>query len=145
MSSPTHARLKAETAGRRAEKLAALYLQLKGYVILDRRVKTGRGEVDLIARRKTTLAFVEVKMRRNWVDRANLLAPRQLNRIINGATTWAAQRSWTRDFIWRYDLILMVPWHWPDHLEDAWRPLNDPTLEVGAKGGNVNTMHPRRK
>ncbi len=54
---------RAERGGRRAEALAALWLQLKGWTILARRARTAVGEVDLVARRGRTLAFVEVKAR----------------------------------------------------------------------------------
>src|SRR3712207_8606209 len=56
-------RRRAEQGGRRAERLAALWLQLKGWKILGRRVRTPVGEVDLVARRGRTVAFVEVKAR----------------------------------------------------------------------------------
>jgi putative endonuclease len=135
----------AESAGRRAERLAALSLQLKGYVILDRRVKTGRGEVDLIARRKDVLAFVEVKMRRHHTDPAEILAPRQMQRIVNGATGWAAARSWTRDCVWRYDLIMVTPWRWPHHIRDAWQPQNDPALAGRNARHNIRPQQQRRK
>ncbi len=55
----------AEARGRRAENVAALYLRLKGYRILARRAKLFCGEIDLIARRSDTLAFIEVKYRRD--------------------------------------------------------------------------------
>lgn len=56
-------RLGAELFGRRGETLAAWYLRLKGYRIVATRVKTPVGEIDLIARRFGTTAFIEVKAR----------------------------------------------------------------------------------
>ncbi|HEU0133928.1 MAG TPA: YraN family protein, partial [Allosphingosinicella sp.] len=50
-------RQRAERGGRRAEGLAALWLQLKGWKILGRRVRTPVGEVDLVARRGRIVAF----------------------------------------------------------------------------------------
>ena len=61
-------RRRAERGGRRAEALAALWLRLKGWTILARRVRTPVGEVDLIARRGRTIAFVEVKARASAAD-----------------------------------------------------------------------------
>ena len=49
--------------GRRGEDIAADYLREKGYEILERNVHAGRGELDLVARRETSLVFVEVKCR----------------------------------------------------------------------------------
>ena len=137
MTAQPSKRAVAEKAGRRGEAIAAFLLQLKGYVIVGRRVKNVRGEIDLIARRGKILAFVEVKMRQKITDPATILTPRQMQRITNGATGWAATRAWTGACRWRYDFVLVTPWRWPVHIRDAWRPLNDPTLETGAKGGNV--------
>jgi putative endonuclease len=49
--------------GLRAETIAALFLRLKGYRILARRFTSPVGEIDLVARRGTSLVFVEVKAR----------------------------------------------------------------------------------
>ena len=61
-------RARAEQRGRRSEWLAAWYLRLMGWRILARRVKTPRGEVDLVARRGRTVAFVEVKWRNSAAE-----------------------------------------------------------------------------
>jgi putative endonuclease len=50
--------------GRWGEDLAAHYLQRRGYEILARNVRTEYGEIDLIARERDMLVFVEVKARR---------------------------------------------------------------------------------
>jgi putative endonuclease len=54
-------------AGYHAETIAALYLRLKGYHILARRYCVNGGEIDLIARKRDCIAFVEVKMRPDLV------------------------------------------------------------------------------
>ncbi|GIU66418.1 YraN family protein [Candidatus Phycosocius spiralis] len=128
-------RIRAERSGRWAEALAALSLQLKGYAILGRRVQTGLGEIDVIARRGTVLAFIEVKMRQNASDPATLLRSSQMSRIIKSATGWCANRPWTQHFTWRYDLIIVRQWCWPVHMRDAWRPRNDPMLSRGTRDG----------
>jgi putative endonuclease len=145
MSANKITRARAEQTGRRGEQFAAIALQLKGYVILARRAKNVRGEVDLIARRGKVLAFIEVKTRQKAADPATILTAAQMQRIVNGATGWAAGRSWTKACQWRYDFVLVTPWHWPVHVRDAWRPTHDPTLESGAKGGNVRPMSARRQ
>ena len=53
----------AEKRGRGAETLACWWLRLHGWRILARRARVPGGEVDIIARRRRTLAFVEVKAR----------------------------------------------------------------------------------
>jgi len=49
--------------GKKGEELAAKYLRSKGYKILEKGYRTRFGEIDLIASRNKTLAFVEVKAR----------------------------------------------------------------------------------
>ncbi len=49
--------------GLRAETLAALFLRAKLYRILAQRYRVQGGEIDIIAQRGDTIAFVEVKAR----------------------------------------------------------------------------------
>ena len=49
--------------GRRSERLAAEYLKLSGYRILETNYRCGAGEIDIIAREKQTIVFIEVKAR----------------------------------------------------------------------------------
>src|SRR4051812_22397569 len=53
----------AEQRGRGAETLACWYLRLHGWRILARRARVKGGEVDIVARRGSVVAFVEVKAR----------------------------------------------------------------------------------
>jgi putative endonuclease len=49
--------------GQRGEDLAAYYLKKKGYKIIHRNFKTMIGEIDIIARDRDDLVFIEVKTR----------------------------------------------------------------------------------
>ena len=60
---PTPSHKAAEVSGRIAEAIAAFVLRLSGYRILARRWRCSAGELDIVARRGSTLAFVEVKYR----------------------------------------------------------------------------------
>ena len=51
--------------GRWGEQVATDYLVAEGYSILDRGWRCARGEIDVIARRGSSIAFVEVKTRRS--------------------------------------------------------------------------------
>ena len=51
-----------------AESRAAAFLIAKGFRILARRWRSPVGEIDIIARRRTLLIFVEVKARANLDD-----------------------------------------------------------------------------
>lgn len=50
--------------GRRGEEVAAAFLERQGYTILERNFRLRQGEIDLIAAKDETVAFVEVKTRR---------------------------------------------------------------------------------
>jgi Predicted endonuclease distantly related to archaeal Holliday junction resolvase len=112
-------RRRAERRGRRAELLAALALSLKGYRILAWRYRAPYGEVDLIVRRGDTIAFVEVKARaetRAGVDAVPFEAQR---RIAAAGEHFLSRR---RDFArlsWRNDVVVVRPWRWPIHFEEA--------------------------
>lgn len=55
------------SVGERGEDLAASFLKGQGYRIIDRNYKTRMGEIDLVARDKDTLCFIEVKTRSSTV------------------------------------------------------------------------------
>lgn len=112
----------AETRGRRAETLAALWLRLKGYRILARRVRLPVGEIDLIARKGDVLAFVEVKARSDFTSAANAVTASSWMRINRAADGWTARRPDLRALSWRFDLVAIRPRRRPMHLADQWRP-----------------------
>jgi putative endonuclease len=112
-------RQRAEQGGRRAERLAALWLQLKGWKILGRRVRTPVGEVDLVARRGRTVAFVEVKARANAEDAALALDEWRLRRVAAAAEALAHRYARAGDDI-RLDAILIVPRRLPRHMANIW-------------------------
>lgn len=112
----------AEKRGRKGEWLAALYLQAKGYRILDRRVRTPMGEVDLIAKRGNLVAFVEVKFRADVQIAAGAVTPGAWQRIARAADFWMARHPALSDCGWRYDIVAVAPRKLPQHIQDAWRP-----------------------
>ena len=105
----------AEQRGRKGEGLAAWYLRLKGWRVVARRVRTPRGEIDLIARRGHTLAFVEVKWRQTVDALALAIDDSRLRRVIAAAEGVA--HTWLRpgDSM-RVDVILLAPGRWPHHI-----------------------------
>ena len=113
-------RQKAERGGRRAETLAAWWLRLKGWRIIAIRARTPVGEVDLVARRGRTLAFVEVKARATEDDAGFALDDYRLRRVARAAEALAARHARPGDTI-RIDAIFVVPGRWPRHVPDVWR------------------------
>lgn len=110
----------AERGGRRAETLAAFWLRLKGWTILARRVRTPVGEVDLIARRGHTVAFVEVKARSTETQAALALDEWRLRRVAAAAGALAHRYAKPSDDI-RIDALFIVPRRWPKHLTNVWQ------------------------
>ena len=51
--------------GKRGEELAVVHLRKKGYKIIERNFRTRIGEIDIIAKHKGRIVFVEVKTRRS--------------------------------------------------------------------------------
>jgi putative endonuclease len=109
-------RVAAFRTGLSAESRAAAYLIAKGYRILAKRFRTPHGEIDLIARRRNLIAFVEVKARATLDDAAYAVTPRQQARIINAAQGWLAAHPEHAEFELRFDAILIAPRHLPRHL-----------------------------
>jgi putative endonuclease len=114
-------RAKAERRGRRGETLAAWYLRLKGWRIVAHRVKTPRGEIDLIARRGRTLAFVEVKWRKTEPELALAIDAYRLRRVAAAAEAVAHRFSQHGDTL-RIDVLLLAPGRWPRHIANAFQP-----------------------
>jgi putative endonuclease len=114
--------LAAHRFGHRAETVAALYLRLKGYRILARRLKTHAGEIDMVVRRGRALVIVEVKASADGERAVEALLPRQQQRLIRAASHLLAMRPALADLHLRFDLVLVAPRRLPRHLVDAWRP-----------------------
>src|SRR6202021_3740043 len=82
------ARVAAFRTGLSAETQAAAILIAKGYRILAKRFRTPHGEIDIVAKRRNLVAFVEVKARASLDEAAFAVTPRQQARIIDAAQAW---------------------------------------------------------
>ncbi|TCP34164.1 YraN family protein [Sphingomonas sp. BK235] len=109
----------ADAVGRRGERIAAWWLRLQGWEILDRRVRSRAGEVDLVARRGTLVAFVEVKTRRSAAALDTAIDARRLARVAAAAEVLMPRYAAPGDDI-RVDVILLAPGVRPRHIENAW-------------------------
>jgi len=109
----------AEASGRRGERIAAWWLRLKGWRILDKRVRTPAGEVDLVARKGNLIAFVEVKMRATSAELDFAIDERRLTRVAAAAEVLMPRYAGPGDDI-RVDVILLAPGTMPRHIENAW-------------------------
>ena len=117
----TARRTAAEAKGRKGEWLAANYLRLKGWSIIAQRLKTARGEVDLVARRGNMVAFVEVKWRARAADLDFAIDERRLARVAAAAEILAERYVQPGDDM-RIDVLLLAPGASPRHIANAWLP-----------------------
>src|SRR5436305_5123000 len=113
---PSLARVAAFRTGLSAESRAAAFLVGKRYRILAKRFRTPYGEIDIVARRRNLLAFIEVKARASFDDAAYAVTPRQQQRIIASAEAWLMAHPEHAEFELRFDAMLIAPRHLPRHL-----------------------------
>ena len=115
----SEARLAAERQGRRAEALAALWLQLQLYRIVARRFKSPVGEIDLIAERFGTTVFVEVKARGRSESAEEALGKVNRRRLVRAAQFYLTKHPELTARPLRFDVIFLAPRAWPRHLKGA--------------------------
>ncbi len=111
----------AEKSGRDGELRAAMWLRLKGWQVLAQRVKTPRGEIDLIARKGALVTFTEVKWRKKKADLDYAIDERRLTRVAAAAECVAHEYLREGDDM-RIDVILLAPGSMPRHITNAWMP-----------------------
>lgn len=94
--------------GRSAEALAEHCLRRKGYRILERNLRIGHGELDLIAQDGPTLVFVEVKGRRTerFGGTSHAITPHKQRQLIKLALAYLAKQALS-NCPCRFDVILV--------------------------------------
>lgn len=102
-----------------AGSLAAAWLIGKGYRILARRFCCAAGEIDVIAGRRHTVIFVEVKARATLDDAAETVTERRRSRIATAAEIWLANNPRIKFRDLRFDAILIAPGKLPRHIPGA--------------------------
>ncbi|MFC3695365.1 YraN family protein [Chenggangzhangella methanolivorans] len=112
-------RIRAFRLGLSAESRAVWLLRLTGWRIVARRWSAGVGEVDVVALRGRTLAFVEVKARSTFRDAAEAVTPRQQARIRRGAEAFLAKRPEFARYVVSFDVVLVVPGRLPQRVPNA--------------------------
>jgi putative endonuclease len=119
LEGPRRGRVAAFRLGLSAESRAAIFLLAKGYRIAARRWKTPFGEIDIVARRRRTLVFVEVKARERADDAAEAVTARGKRRIVAAAELWLAHNPDDAQHDIRFDVILVTPGRIPRHIANA--------------------------
>ena len=101
---------------RNAATRAAAFLMAKGYRIIAKRYRTPYGEIDIVARKRHLVAFIEVKARASLDDAAYAVTPRQQGRIIEAAQAWLMAHPEHAEYELRFDAMLIAPRRLPRHL-----------------------------
>lgn len=95
--------------GRWGETVATYFLEQRGYRVLARNVRTGRGEIDLVARQQQdgVLVFVEVKTRTNnhFGLPEEAVDTRKLEHVFRAAEAYLQERPELDGQEWRIDVI----------------------------------------
>ena len=101
-----------------AEYLCAFALLLKGYSILAMRYKTKVGEVDIVAKHKGALVFIEVKARASLAQGLEAVTSGAQQRITSAASLYVQKHPAYAGLSMRFDVMV---WHkiWPHHLVNA--------------------------
>lgn len=109
----------AERRGRLGEWVAVVYLALKGYRILGRRLRTPHGEVDVAAWKRGVLVVVEVKTRASFAAGLYAVTPQAQQRIARASQVLAGRWRLTAAPI-RFDVIVVGASLLPKHERAAW-------------------------
>ncbi len=112
-----------DLSGRTAEFMALQYLRLNGYDLVACNYVTGRGtgagEIDLIVKNQSTLAFIEVKKRKDLTTAAYAILPKQQERIRRAAEVFLSRHAEYQNFDIRFDAILVQLPFKIEHIENA--------------------------
>jgi len=96
--------------GRAGEDEAVGFLKKKGYVIVERNVRSRQGEIDIVARHRDTVCFVEVRSRSGVATHALPLESvdaRKQRRLAGLAMAYLKRRGWL-DRKARFDVVSVV-------------------------------------
>jgi putative endonuclease len=99
----------ARRIGYTGEDIAAEYLCSRGYTILVRNYTWRHGEIDIIARDKKVLAFIEVKYYKVNSLRVlrEAITPAQQKRLVRTAERYLQENKITDSYT-RFDVVLMA-------------------------------------
>lgn len=113
------ARLRFYKRGLWGERLARLFLALKGYSFLEKRFKTSVGEIDLIMRDGTCLVVVEVKVRGTLAQGLEAMTRRNQKRVQNAFLSFLTRHPQYVLNDVRFDLVVIRPWRFPVHMKNV--------------------------
>src|SRR5580698_9465894 len=86
--------------GRKAERAASTYLEMRGYEIIERNWRRPRCEIDIVARKDGVIYFVEVKYRFSDDQGSGLdaITESKLKQMRRAAWMWVEETKWRGDY-----------------------------------------------
>ncbi len=87
--------------GRKAEAAARVYLEMRGFEIIEQNWRRPRAEIDIVARKDNTIHFIEVKYRVNDEQGGGLeaITPTKLKQMQRAAWFWADEYKWHGEYV----------------------------------------------
>jgi putative endonuclease len=88
-------------SGRKAEAAARVYLEMRGFKILEQNFRRPRCEIDIIAKKDDVVHFVEVKYRADYQQGGGLeaITPTKLRQMRRGAEIWVEETKWHGEYM----------------------------------------------
>lgn len=86
--------------GQKAERAAAVYLEMRGYKVLEQNWRRPKCEIDIIAKNGKTVFFVEVKYRRDYGQGGGLeaITASKLKQMQYAAQMWVEETEWAGNY-----------------------------------------------
>jgi len=108
--------------GKKGEQMAVDFLTKRGYDIVERNYRFDKAEVDIIAKKESTLAIIEVKTRStsDFGDPQDFVKPKQIQRLVKAVDEYVIENK--LDVEVRFDIIAIVKENKGftiEHLENA--------------------------
>ncbi len=112
--------------GQKGEKLALEYLMDKGYMILETNYRSGKNEIDIIARNSGEIVFIEVKTRSTdiFCEPESAVKKDKQRAIIKVANSYILRNNINEEA--RFDIIAIVTNNEGtkiNHIENAFTPM----------------------
>ena len=93
------------------EDLAAQYLEKQGLTILERNYQCRQGEIDIVAKNREFVIFIEVKYRKNnrFGEPFAFVDTKKQRRLIKTALHFSQQKGLHEKYPMRFDVISIQP------------------------------------
>ena len=117
MKSPNLRKSKVQK-GKEAEEKALIFLKEKGYELLSKNYRSGKGEIDLIVEKGNLLVFVEVRSLQsaNFGFPEQTISEKKKQLLRKTAEKFIFEKNWQKNF--RFDIIAILG-EQTEHFEDT--------------------------